>query len=141
MGMQETAIQIPTQLLDQAKKGQDAALVAIRQVVDSVDNAVPDLRPRLLQDRLPERGELIDSAFDVTERALNAGHGMATIVVTTVTTTAGNALNVDAGGDGQTSETGGDSKSSASSAPSKSTATGSKSAGSKSSAKSSAAKK
>ncbi len=79
----EVIVVVPIQLLEQAKKGQEAALVAIRQVVDSVDGVLPDLTPSMLQGTIPARSDVIDAAFDLAEKVTNAGHGLATLVITT----------------------------------------------------------
>lgn len=94
MAVQESLITIPNQVIEQVRKGQEAALGAIRQVVDSVDEAVPDFRPAALKDKIPARKDLIDSAFDITEKVMNAGHSIATVVTATVVSTTGNALNI-----------------------------------------------
>ncbi len=108
MAAKDTMIQVPSQLLQQAKKGQDAALGAARQIADSVDSAVPDPRPKALEDRIPARKDLIDQAFDVTERVLNAGHGMATVVTLSVAGTAGNVVDkVTPGSDGESGDSAG----------------------------------
>jgi predicted component of type VI protein secretion system len=72
--VQELAAKTQTQVVEAVKTTQDAALGAARNVIDTVDSALPEIPEQLapIADRLPNRTEFIDKVFSLAERALAA---------------------------------------------------------------------
>ncbi len=81
MAAKDALLELPNQILATTKRSGDAVLATAKQVAEAVDNAVPDFRPEALKDTLPARRELMDQAFELTQRVFDTSHGAATAVV------------------------------------------------------------
>lgn len=63
---------VPTQLIDALKENEDKLVDAVRKLVDSVDETVPSFVPAAIADNVPSRKAVIDSTFELVEKAIEA---------------------------------------------------------------------
>lgn len=78
------AADVSDQVIEAVKKGQEAALEAVRTFVDTVDKAVP-----FHTEPPTKRQEIIDSAFHMAERLVEAQHEFVQNVVRSAARTLG----------------------------------------------------
>lgn len=80
---------VPTQLIDALKENEDKLVDAVRKLVASVDETVPNLVPAALADNIPSRKAVIDSTFELIEKAIEAQDRILRQIVDVASSTVG----------------------------------------------------
>lgn len=80
---------VPTQLIDALKENEDKLVDAVRKLVDSVDETVPNLVPAAFADNVPSRKAVIDSTFELIEKAIEAQDRILRQIVEVASSTVG----------------------------------------------------